>query len=312
MKKIISLFSLLILAALFGVIQGAYLPLGQWLYQQGTDLEASLYGLEQQQINIGEMSLALYRNHNPTKPVVVMLHGYSADKDVWVRFARHLTDDFQVLIPDMAGHGDSAYDPNWDYGMASQAKRLSRLLNALKIANAHVIGNSMGGYLTAEFALHFPEQVLSATMVDPAGVSSPQISEMEQMLAHGRNPFLINNRNEFDQFYAMTMAQPPFVPDMVLEAVAHKYIERQTELAKIFDDFHRGTQLAQRLPQLQAPALLWWGSKDRLLHVSAVDNWRRAVPNLQVRIWPELGHMPMMEAPAETAAEYRDFLSSIE
>ena len=59
-----------------------------------------------------------------------MLHGYeSADKDVWLRFVvSPFHQPIQVLIPDLAGHGDSSLDPSWNYGMPAQAKRLNALL----------------------------------------------------------------------------------------------------------------------------------------------------------------------------------------
>ena len=313
MKKITLLFSALTLALVFGLVRGQYTEVGQWLYANATDLEASLYGFEQDQVNIGDMSLALYKTSaNGDKPSIVMLHGYSADKDVWPRFARHFVDDYQVIIPDMAGHGDSPYNPEWDYSMPAQAKRLAALLDKLDIQQAHVIGNSMGGFLTATFAIQYPQRVLSATMVDPAGVIPPQASDMMKMLEQGNNPFLVNNRAEFDDFYAMTMAQPPYLPDIVLQAIGQSYIDRHDQLKKIFHDFHSSDYLDEKLDQLQAPALLWWGDQDRLLHVSSVPVWQAGVKQLQTEIWPGIGHMPMVEQAAAAAEKYQAFLSSIE
>lgn len=311
MKKYSLLFIPLISAFLFGLFQGAYTPVGQWLYEHATDLEASLSGFTQQQADIGEMQLAYYWHANPGKPTLVMLHGYSADKDVWVRFARQLTADYQILIPDMAGHGDSPFNAAWNYGMPAQAQRLVALLDALQLPQVHVIGNSMGGFLTATFAIQYPQRTLSAVMVDPAGVMSPQPSDMFRMLEAGKNPFFIQNRAQFDAFYAMTMARPPFVPSVVLEAVSEKYINGRARLEKIFADFHASDYLETQLPQLQAPAMLWWGDQDRLLHVSAVPVWQAGIAHLQTHIFPGIGHMPMMEVPAESARIYRDFLQGL-
>ena len=311
MKKTTLLFSALLLALVFGLIRGQYANVGHWIYANATDLEASLYGFEQTTVDIGEMSLALYDNQQRGKAVIVMLHGYSADKDVWARFAKHLSNDYHIIIPDMAGHGDSPYDPSWDYSMPAQAQRLESLLNQLNIEQAHIIGNSMGGFLTATFAIQYPQRVLSASMIDPAGVVAPQLSDMAKMLMAGDNPFLIHDRQEFDDFYAMTMEQPPFLPDIVLEAMGQSYIERRDQLEKIFADFHSSDYLDQQLPQLKAPALLWWGDKDRLLHVSSVPVWQAGVPQLEVEIWPGIGHMPMVEQPARAAAKYRDFLAGL-
>ncbi len=313
MKTTPLLFTAMLLAFVFGLVRGQYAQVGHWLYTNVTDLEASLYGFEQDQIDIGEMSLALYKTPDAeTKPTIVMLHGYSADKDVWARFAKHFVDDYQVIIPDMAGHGDSPYQPQWDYSMPTQAKRLATLLDRLNIEQAHVIGNSMGGFLTATFAIDYPQRVLSATMVDPAGVIPPQASDMMKMLEKGNNPFLIKNRAEFDDFYAMTMAQPPYLPDIVLEAIGQSYIDRHDQLEKIFHDFHSSDYLEAKLNQLTAPALLWWGDKDRLLHVSSVPVWQAGIKHLQTEIWPGIGHMPMVEKAATAAKKYQDFLTSIE
>lgn len=309
MKKILLLAIPLLLALGFGVIRGNYAAVGKWMYEHAMAAEASLYGFTTEQVDIGDMTLSLYHHKNPGKPVIVMLHGYSADKNVWPRFARHLTDDYDIIIPDMAGHGDSPFNAQWSYGMPAQAERLNRLLDKMQVPAAHIIGNSMGGFLTATFAIEYPQRTLSATMVDPAGVMSPEKSDMFKMLDAGRNPFIVNNRKEFDEFYAMTMEHPPVVPDIVLEAVYEKYKSRQAQLQKIFDDFHASDYLEEKLPQLKTPAMLWWGDHDRLLHVSAVPVWQAGIPQLEVHVFKGYGHMAMMEMPGKSAEIYRQFLS---
>ncbi len=293
MKKVLLLVVPLLLALLAGLYQGAYACIGHWLYANATDLEARIYGFSEERVNIGDMELALYRNHNPGKPAIVMLHGFSADKDVWPRFAKHFVDDYQVIIPDLAGHGDTGFKPGWDYGMPAQAARVMAVLDALDIGQAHISGNSMGGFLTA------------------AGTHFPQPSDMFRMLEQGINPFLIHNQAEFQRFYPMTMAQPPFLPNVVLAAVGNKYIARRDELQTIFSGFHNSPALDERLPELSVPAMLWWGDQDRLLHVSAVEVWQAGVPQLQTHIFAGIGHMPMVEIPARSARIYREFLQGL-
>ncbi len=304
------LLAVIVISA-FWLIRRHYSTVGKWLYNTAMASEAALYGFRKQSADIGDMRLAYYRHHNPGKPVLVMLHGFSADKTVWLRFARPLTKDYDIVIPDMAGHGDSPYDPQWNYGMPAQAERLQRLLEALNIPRVHLIGNSMGGFLAATFAIRYPQATLSATMVDPAGVHAPQASKMMQMLEQGRNPFIINSRAEFDEFYAMTMERPPFVPDIVLQAVYEKYRGSQQQLERIFADFYSSDYLEESLGQLTVPAMLWWGDQDKLLHVSSVAVWQAGIPHLRVEVFPGIGHMPMVEMPARTAQLYRSFLDSL-
>ena len=320
MKKVTLLVVPLILALLFGLLQGSYSAVGHWLYNHATDLEASLYGLEQKTVVIkaeegsapGPDALAIYHHKNPGKPAIIMLHGYSADKDVWPRFAKHFTDDYEVIIPDMAGHGDTGFASGWDYTMPAQAARISRLMDALNVPAAHIIGNSMGGFLTATFAIRYPQKTLSATMVDPAGIREyPQQSRMEKMLNAGHNPFFIRQREGFDTFYPMTMENPPYLPDIVLNAIAENYIERRPQLEAIFDQFYGVDFLDDQFDELQAPAMLWWGSEDQLLHVSGAQVWQQHIPQLKVHIFEGTGHMPMLEETADSAAIYHDFLSGL-
>jgi pimeloyl-ACP methyl ester carboxylesterase len=307
MKKV--LISLVLIAASWFAVHRYYIELGHWLYQNGQAAEAWWYGFERQQVDIGEMTLSLYQHSNPGKPVIVMLHGFSADKMVWLRFARHLTAQYQILIPDLAGHGDSPYQAGWDYSVPAQSRRVQQLLDAMQLQSVHLIGNSMGGFISADFAIRYPERTLSVALVNPAGVASPQPSRMQQLLASGRNPFLIDNRAQFDEFYAMTMAKPPLLPDIVLAALAENYQARQSQLENMFTDFIASPGLEPNLAALKAPALLWWGDQDQLLHVSAAEVWQQGIPQLQVHIFNGIGHMPMLEIPKQTARLYQQFLT---
>ncbi len=295
-----------ILVAVFPV------PMGQWVYDSSMSVEAKIYGFSEQSIPIGDMSLSVYRNSShlgSDKPTIVMLHGFSANKGVWLRFAKYFSDDFNIIIPDLAGHGDTGFDPKWDYSGPAQAARVVALMDRLQIQNAHIIGNSMGGVIAAHFARLYPERTLTATLVDPAGVVSPEPSEMGKMLAQGNNPFQVNSPEEFQDFYAMTMAKPPIVPDFVIAGVGQRYEEKRDELGVIFEGIHNKDLLDSYLGAIKTPVLIMWGGKDELIHVSSAQVWHKGLPNSELKIWPEIGHMPMVEIPEESASIYRDFLS---
>jgi pimeloyl-ACP methyl ester carboxylesterase len=284
-----------------------YPAVGQLTYDVASYSESHLYGLHKERVVVDGVPMVLYRSNGSGEPIL-MLHGFSADKDVWVRFARHFARTHQVIIPDMAGHGETGFKPEWDYSVPAQAARLVKLLDQLGIKQAHVIGNSMGGYITAQMALSYPGRVLSAGLVDPAGLPQPHPSELETQLAQGHNPFLIESRQDFARFYPMTMASPPPMPGFVLDAIAEQYIARRSQLEVIFKQARQPTDLPARVGQIKAPTLLLWGKLDRLIDVSAVPVWQAALPRAQVAVWDGIGHMPMVERPAESAELYAAFI----
>jgi len=311
MKKILLFVGLGLAAILLVLILLVPARVGHVVYASATALEAQIYGLKQTQVDIGEMKISLYHNQLSDRETIVMLHGFSADKDNFIRFARYFTDDFNVVIPDMAGHGDTGFEKSWDYTMPVQASRIAKIIEQLELEKVHVIGNSMGGFISAYFAKMYPQKTLSATLVDPAGVTSPEASDMNKMLAQGRNPFLVHNRQEFDSFYAMTMENPPYVPGFVLQAISDKYQQRREQLMQIFGDILETELLDSSLNEIHVPVLLLWGEEDRLIHVSSVDVWKAGIKDIQVKTWSGVGHMPMLEIPQESAEVYRRFLGQI-
>lgn len=298
---------LVLTVVFFGWAYATYPKVGAIAFSSGAVAEARLYGLNKQIVNIGEMDMMTYQGGPEDGEAIVMVHGYTADKNVWPRFARHFTDKYRVIIPDLAGHGETEFNPQWDYSIGAQAARIAALLDKLGITKAHIIGNSMGGAITGYFAIHYPERTLTAAPLDPGAVKSPEPSDMEKMLAEGKNPFLIETTEDFLAFYPMTMAKAPWLPGFVLDAVAEQYIERKQRYEQIFGEIIT-ENLAPDLHKLKLPVLLVWGDQDRLLHVSTTQVWKAEVPQIQIEIMEGIGHMPMVEVPAETAEIYQAFL----
>ena len=75
-------------------------------------IETSIYGLHRSKIEISDSQMMSWQGGpQDAKETVVMIHGYSSEKTVWMRFASHFTDKYQVLILDLPGHGETAFDP---------------------------------------------------------------------------------------------------------------------------------------------------------------------------------------------------------
>ena len=167
-----------------------YPTVGQLTYQLGSRAESYLYGLHKERVVVDGVPMALYRSAGQGE-AILMLHGFSADKDVWARFARHFSATHQVVIPDVAGHGETGFQTDWSYSMPSQVDRLIKLMDQLGIQKAHVIGNSMGGHIAAQMAVSHPDRVLSAGLVDPAGLPQPHPSDMQKMFGPRAKPLFV-------------------------------------------------------------------------------------------------------------------------
>ncbi len=280
------------------------------MYAAATAAEARAYGLRERRVDAGDTTLSVLEAGPADAPVVVLLHGYSADRVVWVRFARQLLRDHRVVVPDLAGHGSSGFLSGTGHSAPAQADRVAAVLDRLGVDRAHVAGNSMGGFVAATLAVAHPGRVESLLLCDAVGVASPEPSEAELLIREGRNPFLLDDVADFPPFYAMTMARPPFLPGFLRAGVAADYVDRREALAEIFADFHEVDTLDDRLGEIAAPTLVMWGELDRLVHPSTAQVWADGITGARTTTYADLGHMPMLEAPRRTASDYRTFLAS--
>ena len=267
-------------------------------------------GFTSRQVNVDGLSIGYDERGDAGAPPILLLHGFSADREVWTRFALGLS-GHRLLIPDMAGHGHTPFVTGAGYSAPAQANRLVGFLDALGIDRVHVIGNSMGGFIAATLARRAPERVISLGLVDAAGVDSTEPSELGRLLRAGANPFLLEDPSQFDAFYALTMAKPPFVPGMVRAAIAQEYVARRPQLSEIWDDFHGHDLLEDQLAEISVPTWVAWGAHDQIIDVSAAHVWADGLPNASLVIYADLGHMPMFEAPRRTARDYAAFLAQL-
>lgn len=242
--------------------------------------------------------------------VIVLLHGFGGDKDNWTRFARSLTNEYRVVAPDLPGFGESDHHPDWDYAPVPQRSRLRDFLLTLDLGSIHLVGNSMGGYLAGIYAGEFAADIRSVAFFNTAGISAPSMSTMERLLAEGKNPLIVDSLEDFDSLVAFVSHKPPFLPWPAKQVFAAKALAHSESNHRIFDSYKntRKDGLEAILPKIEQPALIVWGEFDHVLDVSSVEVMRPLLPQAEVVVMKNTGHIPMLERPAKTASIYVDFL----
>lgn len=91
----------------------------------------------------------------------MLLHGVGMNKNVWAPQVNDLGEDFDVLVFDMWGHGESAL-PNQKLKLEDYTEQLTALLDELEIESAHIVGHSMGALIAIDYALAQSCQSVSA------------------------------------------------------------------------------------------------------------------------------------------------------
>lgn len=210
--------SLSIVLALSLIFSALNPSVGAFAYDMLTRLQAEVRGLKKEFVDIGEMKFATYqRGPKNARSTVVLVHGFTSDKSVWIPFSNSIHPYRRVLTPDLAGHGESGFDASWNYSAGAQAQRLAKLLDKLEIDKVTLIGSSMVGNVNSSFAASYTERNQALVLIDPEGLSSPTQSETAWLFSRGESPFVVKSQEDFRKLYAMNMAQPPYVPVFLLE-----------------------------------------------------------------------------------------------
>ena len=274
-------------------------------------LERQRSGLELQSAVVGGETWHYLEGGSPEAPVLLLLHGFGGDKDNWTRFSRTLVEDYRVIAPDLPGFGDSARHAGWNYSLTAQRERLEGFVAALELGPLHIGGNSMGGHLAALYAHAHPEQVLSLALLNNAGIEAPRSSEMMLAVGRGENPLVLSSPDDFDRLLSFVSHKPPFVPWPAKDVLAERAFEHASFNLYIFEALRdeRYVPLEPLLSDIRKPVLIIWGEYDRVLDVSSIDVMRPLLPQAEVIVMPDTGHLPMLERPTETAAHYLEFLA---
>ncbi|GCE14795.1 alpha/beta fold hydrolase [Tengunoibacter tsumagoiensis] len=122
------------------------------------------------------LTLFYSRTGQSAKPPVILLHGLTNNSTTWLRFARDLQQDYDLILIDLPGHGRSR-----DLGSSFSASVLSssiiELIKQLELERPILLGHSLGAYIAATVAATIPEQVRSLVLEDPPWILATAATE---------------------------------------------------------------------------------------------------------------------------------------
>ena len=187
------------------------------------DAARSKAGLTKKEIKIDDHNIVYLEGGKG--PTILLLHGYTGNKDNWTRFAVYLTKDYHVVIPDIPGYGESSMIEKDSYDLSNQMARLHKFAQAVELKKFHVAGNSMGGFFAGIYAVRYPDEIISVGLFDAAGVMSLEKSIVMKMMEKGENPLVFKDSNDMPRILALLFVNPPGLPYPI------KKVMTQTALA---------------------------------------------------------------------------------
>ncbi|WLP94574.1 alpha/beta fold hydrolase [Psychrobacter sp. M13] len=259
-------------------------------------------------------TLTYAENANVTGEPLLLIHGFGGNKDNFTRIANQL-DSYHLITPDLLGFGNSSKPMAADYRADAQAERLHELLQAKGVAsNIHIAGNSMGGAISVAYAAKYPQDVKSLWLIDSAGFWSSGIPKSLEGATLENNPLLINKTEDIYSLYDFVMYKPPYIPKSVKAVFAQERIANKELDAKILKQITEDNveERAKVIAEYDIPTLVVWGEEDRVIKPETAILIKEIIPQAQVIMMEEVGHVPMIEAVKQTANDYKKFRAGLD
>jgi pimeloyl-ACP methyl ester carboxylesterase len=263
-------------------------------------------------------------------PQLVLVHGLGGSHANWAALAPLLTDRYRVLALDLAGFGLTRPGPDRTSTVFANRRLLDRFLREVT-GPAVLVGNSMGGMITALETARSPELVRAAVLIDPA--LPLVLSRPDPLLVSAIGAFAVpapvlrvltrrrpppTPEDIANRILRLCTADPSRIPDDVLRqhlALARARADDPgadadflTAARSLGAVLARRRRYAETLRSIRAPVLLLHGDRDRLVPIRGARLAAARNPSWQLEVATGVGHVPMLEAAAWTAHQLHTWL----
>lgn len=257
-------------------------------------------------IRIAARQVRVWRNaeHRQSKNLFLLHGGYGDARWHWHSVWETLADSFNIAAPDLPQFGSSVALPNASF--TELIEWLARVQELVGMSQAVFVGNSFGAGLARLFASAHPERVTHLILVN--GGHLPRFPKIARALLSA--PFLsplfelVRRQAYSEKGLARAFANPAFVtPEILSESqnASHSFVALMRQV------------LLSDVPQNQtprAPTLIVWGERDKITSSSRAQEIAAEIPNAQLAIIKNAGHMPQLQDPLSFVKIVRDFVGT--
>jgi pimeloyl-ACP methyl ester carboxylesterase len=251
---------------------------------------------------------------DPTQTPIVLLHGVTSSARTWDPLLPILSPRYPVFVPSLAGHRGGPPLPSGPTGVVDRiADAMCRQLDEEAIDTAHIVGNSLGGWVALELARRGRAQ--SVLGLSPAGAWR-SARDLRRLLVLFRAGTVLGRVNNMPNVAANKRVR------RILLLLMAEHADRMTpaQVAAAFEDIAMCTALTQILDgarengpirpvfDIGCPVRIAWGLSDRMLPFMRYGApLLAAVPGAELKFMPDVGHVPMIDDPGLVANTILDF-----
>lgn len=246
---------------------------------------------------------AYYMAGKPNGRPLLCLHGMTASADTFRELMRDLGSKYWLVAPDIPGFGQS--EETGPYVLSHLVEWLAAFRDALDLPPLVLVGHSFGGALSTAYALAYPEDVQGLLLYAPAILTAQRYPDFAKKISLSLGLAELSTAvSQSPRLVQWQVKASFFAPEKMDNSIWQRRI-RDSQQARAsaavlkalsFHDFR------PELGQLTCPVCLIWGEKDRVVLPEDGDPLLALLPQAELHLIPECGHILLQEKPEECAA----------
>lgn len=225
-------------------------------------------------------------------PTLLFLHGAGGAGNA-LNFCESLTDQFDVVVPDHPGFGASD-TPDWLDTIHDLAFFYLDFLDALDLRNVHIVGQSLGGWITSEIAIRSTKRIRALTLVGAAGLNLPNVPMGDLFSWNKETRF---KTMIYDTALAEKLLAMPTTPEQDAISAKNEATTKRLAWEPRFHDPH----LHKWLHRISVPTQVIWGDQDPVFPLPYGEALAASIPGTELETLVSCGHLPQVEHPADLA-----------
>ena len=282
------------------------------LYKTVVEHQRNSAGMQKRSVDLEFGEIVYLENNVKSDDTIVLVHGFGGSKDNWTKVITEWHNKYHVVALDLPGNGESVATETLGYTTTHQAQMLDRFVKAKGLERFHLAGHSMGGAIVLRYMQNNSNNVNSLILIDAMGMVQTKSDGVKLVEISEKNPLYdVCTQERLETLINYSMYKVPTFFDMFKEPILEEKCHRKEIEKVMYEDLYKDVDLGSVAKTLQTPTLILWGEKDRMTHVDNAKLFHNTIKKSELVIFKEVGHVPLLEAPKETADTIDNFIQKL-
>lgn len=246
-----------------------------------------------------------YLESGDSKESIVLIHGLGASAERWEYVIPYLEKNYRMIVPDLIGFGHSD-KPLVDYTPDFFSEFISKFLKKINISKTHLIGASLGGQISIEFASKHKDVVKKLVLISPSGLMKHSTPALEAYVMAALYPTAIGAKDAFEKMAGAGKRIDPIVIERFVERM--QLPNAKMSFMSTLLGLKNSEIITETLTKITSPSLIIWGEHDPVIPIKYAEDFVSTIQDCRFFKMSGCGHTPYVDDPEKFANTVISFL----